>query len=720
MRRCGRLRTILCQCGRAAAVLSLTATLASASEYCTPNYSVAPLPNTQSGSFNRTNEVCFEVDHDGPLGFNCSNMQGRTVTVNGTPYSSSVCSGGVTVPNTNGGQYYFDVSAGGLSYASVAFWAGSGSGGSDGSSGLSWSCTATLSAGQRWSDRYNLNVSVTGSDNWKVTMTYPNQETMIATWNINATWPQSNVLVATPNGNGSNWGVTIKPNGNWTWPTVTCDSLAEPSRVDVKMKPGLYDWEKQPQEQKSVECPVELGYVLTGGGAYAEYAGPGALLTANWPQELPGGYREWVAASQDLLQVDNHTLSVYSIGLRLFGVNTKRLEGMVSYNSMAFPPGTVGASHPAGALGISSTTLGGGASTQTSGTGQLLTRSMADGNAWKVASKDHLVRSPGWVNAATLTLNTTGVIEGFGALEVRQMKAAATTVQSGVGTSVGQVSPGWTLVSLGGEATTTSGPGRMLFRMDVDESGRTVTVQSKDHLSSSGGQTTASWIEIRKTPGSHGLCNAGAALAPSMDGCVAQICATDAHCCQTRWDSTCVAKVTSICGRSCANYTCSLPTYNPDYWNDWDENGIYGVQWLNNCYNYATNTRTDTTAQPGKASGQYCVGHSGCPGEAAAAFATNDGLIPTTLEAGCPDNRALVALAGCDGNFHWYRRDWHPEENRYRWSSKDGDEAATDRDAAGAVITDIEAADRGRYTQFIGYFCTCSSSQEGQGHAEIE
>jgi hypothetical protein len=688
-------------------------------EYCSPNYSVEPLPNTWSGRVNSSEEVCFVVENPGPLAFSCSFMAERSVTVNGTRYSASLCSGTVTVPNTNGGEYYFDISAGGNPATSIAFWPGSGPGRAN------KSCAATLSAGQQWSDRYNLSVNVTGSDNWRVKMTLPSPEVMIATWNIDPYWPPpGNMLIAAPNGKGNNWGVTIKHNGNWTWPTVTCEAFDEPfdrvhTRVDASpmwgLDPGVAE------ERQTGQSVSEPGYALVGGGAYAEYSGAGAFLTASRPWVVgSGGDKWWDAASQDLVQPDSHTLTTYAIGLRLYGVNSARLDNMISVSSMAFPPVPGGSSRPAGSLGIGSMTLGGGAYTETSGAGQLLTRAMANGSAWDVASKDHLVRSPGWVHGATLTLNTTGIIEGFGALQVRQMKAATSAVQSGVGTSIGQVAPGWSLASLGGEATTSSGLGRMLFRIGTDAAGRTATVQSKDHLSASAGQTTASWIEVRKVPGSHGLCNTGAALLPSMDACVASICAADARCCQTAWDSSCVAKVTSVCGRSCADHTCSIPTYNPGYWNDWDEKGVEGKQWLNNCYNYATNTRTDTTAQPGHASGHYCVGHSGCSGESAAAYATNDGLIPTTLDAGCPDNRALVALAGSDGNFHWYRRDWHPEERRYRWSSKDGYAEATDRDAAGAIITDIEAADRGAYTQFIGYFCTCSSSAEGQGHAEID
>jgi endo-1,4-beta-xylanase len=104
-------------------------------------------------------------------------------------------------------------------YNSVISALGGTGGGGGGGGGA---CTATLSAGQQWSDRYNLNVSVTGATSWTVTMTVPTPATIIATWNISPTWPSSQVLLARPNGNGNNWGVTIRHNGNRTWPTVSC------------------------------------------------------------------------------------------------------------------------------------------------------------------------------------------------------------------------------------------------------------------------------------------------------------------------------------------------------------------------------------------------------------------------------------------------------------------------------------------------------------------
>lgn len=95
---------------------------------------------------------------------------------------------------------------------------GSSGGGGTGGGG----CTATLSAGQQWGDRYNLNVSVTGSSNWTVTMNVPAPEKILSTWNVSTAFPSAQVLTAKPNGSGNNWGVTIQTNGSWTWPTVSC------------------------------------------------------------------------------------------------------------------------------------------------------------------------------------------------------------------------------------------------------------------------------------------------------------------------------------------------------------------------------------------------------------------------------------------------------------------------------------------------------------------
>jgi endo-1,4-beta-xylanase len=91
-----------------------------------------------------------------------------------------------------------------------------------GGGGGGGTCTATLSAGQSWSDRYNLNVNVSGKSDWRTTLNIPSPAKVIATWNCNASYPTAQQLVATPNGSGNSFGLTIQANGNWNWPTVAC------------------------------------------------------------------------------------------------------------------------------------------------------------------------------------------------------------------------------------------------------------------------------------------------------------------------------------------------------------------------------------------------------------------------------------------------------------------------------------------------------------------
>ncbi len=94
-------------------------------------------------------------------------------------------------------------------------------GGTTGGGGGS-GCTVQFTAGEQWSDRYNLSIAVSGSSAWRVTVNVPTPEKIIATWNISASYPDAQTLVATPNGNGNTWGITLQTNGTWTWPTATC------------------------------------------------------------------------------------------------------------------------------------------------------------------------------------------------------------------------------------------------------------------------------------------------------------------------------------------------------------------------------------------------------------------------------------------------------------------------------------------------------------------
>ncbi len=150
-----------------------------------------------------------------------------------------------------------------------------------------------------------------------------------------------------------------------------------------------------------------------------------------------------------------------------------------------------------------------------------------------------------------------------------------------------------------------------------------------------------------------------------------------------------------------------VPSYQPSYWNSSN-----AVRLTNNCYNYANNRRTDTFAQPGRGSGTWV---NSLLAASLVYRATSDGLAPTTASAGAPSGKTKVALVIWPGqDYHWYRQD-----SGGRWSHKTGTAPATNLDNSGMQIFDPQLADRGPYTEFVGYFLTPADCVQGQGHANI-
>jgi hypothetical protein len=144
------------------------------------------------------------------------------------------------------------------------------------------------------------------------------------------------------------------------------------------------------------------------------------------------------------------------------------------------------------------------------------------------------------------------------------------------------------------------------------------------------------------------------------------------------------------------------PLYEPAWWNDggWKQGN-------NNCYNYSTNYRSDTFAQPGLAAGAEYVSLS-CPDVLAGAIADDLINVPKANNR-CPKEGHLVALVVAPGSdFHWYRKG----RTGY-WSHKPGGTQATNRDNSGHLITDPRTADRGYYVDF------CTFMVVMHGHIKI-
>jgi hypothetical protein len=143
------------------------------------------------------------------------------------------------------------------------------------------------------------------------------------------------------------------------------------------------------------------------------------------------------------------------------------------------------------------------------------------------------------------------------------------------------------------------------------------------------------------------------------------------------------------------------PIYEPGWWN------VSARQPNNNCYNYATNYRTDTFAQPGRAAG---VMYTGLTCDAVKPAAIRDELIDSPGADGkCPEEGHLVALVIWPGwDFHWYRKGPNG-----LWSHKPGGTAVTNLDNSGNTISDPRTADRGGYVDF------CTFMVVKHGHIKI-
>jgi hypothetical protein len=135
-----------------------------------------------------------------------------------------------------------------------------------------------------------------------------------------------------------------------------------------------------------------------------------------------------------------------------------------------------------------------------------------------------------------------------------------------------------------------------------------------------------------------------------------------------------------------------LGAFNPGFWNDPAHIN------KNNCYNYASNKRTDTFAQPGRGSGHQ---YTALTCAAVTAAALSDRLhhrfdcFPDTEKP-----RWLAAMVVAPGiDYHWYRK-----QKEGFWGHKPGHTAARNTDNNGAVVSNPETCARYPYTDFCGYF----------------
>jgi len=120
----------------------------------------------------------------------------------------------------------------------------------------------------------------------------------------------------------------------------------------------------------------------------------------------------------------------------------------------------------------------------------------------------------------------------------------------------------------------------------------------------------------------------------------------------------------------------------------------------NNCYNFATNRRTDSFAQPGRASGQI-YREINCDTITRAAMADGAQKANSCIHESEKPRFLMALFIAPDLEFTDYH--WYCQCSDGSWAHKLGPRPACNIDNSNYVITDPRTANRGPYIQFCGY-----------------
>ncbi len=119
----------------------------------------------------------------------------------------------------------------------------------------------------------------------------------------------------------------------------------------------------------------------------------------------------------------------------------------------------------------------------------------------------------------------------------------------------------------------------------------------------------------------------------------------------------------------------------------------------NNCYNYASNSITDTFAQPGRGSGHE---YQEITADAIHAAALSDGYLDDCSQSTKKRNLHVGYCIWPGVDYHWYRQTKRMD-GELRWCHKPGGTPARNYDDSGQYITDPSTCDRGPYTIWGGF-----------------
>lgn len=142
------------------------------------------------------------------------------------------------------------------------------------------------------------------------------------------------------------WQVDSKDHLQPSPAQITGYCIAAQMQDGTPIPPGnwqIFSQTSQVAPHPSAEVCVPDGWVLVGGGAKANYTGPGSMLFASFPN-LFGNC--WLAKAKDHLQPDPATVTAFAIGLTQSfldraGVKVTPFQGITTSTQTNFPWATV-------------------------------------------------------------------------------------------------------------------------------------------------------------------------------------------------------------------------------------------------------------------------------------------------------------------------------------------------------------------------------------------
>jgi hypothetical protein len=202
----------------------------------------------------------------------------------------------------------------------------------------------------------------------------------------------------------------------------------------------IFTREAIPAQHPVVECPVDPGWVLVGGGVMDQYgqsfAHPEAsYLTINRPLD---DMSAWLGASKDHYYPNSHGMTVYAIGMKLDSVDPAYLKSKIHLHIQS----GARANHPFASadIGANEYLIGGGAYDQYATYGNMLVTSYPQSaTTWYAEGKDQHWADPGIISAYVIGIENIN-FPNFGYLETAFFHSlegtqypVTTTVTSGWG-----------------------------------------------------------------------------------------------------------------------------------------------------------------------------------------------------------------------------------------------------------------------------------------------